>query len=522
MKNSLLLPIGLLLSLSLAAQEAPLHVMSFNIRLDVASDGYNAWPHRRALAESMIRFHGADLLGVQEALPGQMEDLRQMLPEFASHGVARDTGPWGEYSALFYRRQRLRLLEGSTFWLSETPDVPSKGWDAALNRIATWAKFEDRLSGKQFLCINTHFDHRGEQARRESARLLLRKIAELNPQGLPLVLLGDFNSHPGSEPYRLLTQAPENERLYDAYHASLLPPHGPEGTWSGFSFPGEPGSRIDYVFFCNEVAVLRYGALSDSWAGRFPSDHLPVLAELLIGGVSALPNAHAHNDYAQERPLFGALSQGFTSIEADVWLIEGELYVYHDRPARPDPARTLRRLYLDPLAERVGRLGAVYPGQEALFQLMIDFKSEGLPTWEKLKGQLADYEWLLKGRPGKAPALRIFISGNSPIAQILAEDSPVGADGRPEHLGQGHPAARMPVISDSYGKQLRWRGEGPMPEEERRRLSELCARAHAEGKQVRLWATPEKEAVWQALRECGVDYLNTDEQARLRAFLLQP
>ncbi|MEL7534519.1 MAG: endonuclease/exonuclease/phosphatase family protein, partial [Bacteroidota bacterium] len=192
---SLSLCLAMLLTNSLFAQNS-LKIMSFNIRLNVESDGENAWPKRTDIVKSMFDYHQADLLGVQEALPDQMEDLKSMLPEYGAHGIARDTGKWGEYSAIFYRRTRLILEEGGTFWLSETPEQPSKGWDAALNRIATWGIFQDKASGERFLYLNTHFDHRGVKARQESARLLVAQSKALNPENLPVLLSGDFNFTP--------------------------------------------------------------------------------------------------------------------------------------------------------------------------------------------------------------------------------------------------------------------------------------------------------------------------------------
>ena len=493
--------------------------MSFNLRLYVESDGYNAWPHRRAMVESMIRFHQADIVGVQEALPGQMADLGKMLPEYAYEGVARDTGAWGEYAAIWYRRSRLERLEGGTFWLSPTPEVPSRGWDAALPRVATWARFRDRRSGQVFLHVNTHLDHRGDTARAESARLLLAQIDRLSPPGGAVVLTGDFNATPTSLPIQILTDPAQPLRLYDAAAESLLPPHGPESTWSGFTFPGEPGRRIDYVFRRGPVQVLSHGTLSEAWSGRFPSDHLPVLAEVRMHPVRPWPQAHAHNDYEHDRPLFDALDQGFTSVEADIWLIEGQLYVYHDRPRRPDPARTLEALYLKPLAERVAdNRGWVYPGYRDPFFLMIDIKSEAESTYAALREVLARYDWLLDG--SQRGGVRVFLSGNRPMAAVQADEGRLaGLDGRPADLGQGYPAALMPVVSQHYGQVCRWRGQGRPSPEDTAALAALVAAAHAEGKKVRLWATPEDEAVWAWLRGQGVDLLNTDALARLRQWL---
>jgi len=167
--------------------------MSFNLRLSTATDGENAWMQRKEDVITLIHKYQVDILGVQEALPVQMQDLQQGLPHYASIGVGRDPDNQGEFSAIFYSRGKLQLLAEDTFWLSPTPETPSKGWDAALNRICTWGRFQVRATGREFLVFNTHFDHVGEEARRQSAQLILKKISELNPDWLPVILSGDFN-----------------------------------------------------------------------------------------------------------------------------------------------------------------------------------------------------------------------------------------------------------------------------------------------------------------------------------------
>ena len=498
------------------AEDRALNIMSFNIRLNVASDGYNAWPNRTAMVESMIRFYEADLMGVQEALPEQMEDLKSMLPDFGVHGVARDTGRWGEYSAIFYKKSRLEFIQGSTFWLSPTPEVMSKGWDAALNRIASWAIFKDRITHKQFFYLNTHFDHRGEQARIESAKLIPQQIKKLNPQGLPVIVSGDFNITPNTKAYQTLTQS-----LEDTYHNSVASHHGPASTWSGFQFPGVPERRIDYIFSMGNVQSLRHATLSDSWSGRFPSDHLPVLVSVLIDPVKPLPSAHAHNDYEHENPLFDALNHGFMSVEADVWLINGELYVSHNRPGNLSKTPVLKDLYLEPLAQRISQQqGWVYAGYPHSFSLMIDLKNEGENTYRRLKEELSDFEYLLKARRNQAPPIMIFLSGDRPISTVQNDPSRLlGIDGRPDDLGKGFDAAFMPVVSQRYGKILTWNGKGEIPEKELKKLQDLVEKTHAEGKKLRLWASPETEACWEVLLKAGVDMINTDELARLQQFL---
>lgn len=257
--------------------------MSFNIRYDNPSDGVNAWPNRRDWVASLIRFHEADVIGVQEALAHMLTELDARLPGFARVGVGRTDGRTrGEFSPILYRTERLALLDSGTFWLSPTPTVVgTKGWDAAIERVATWARFRDRATGCSHLHLNTHFDHVGEQARQESARLIRRRVAEL-ARGQPVVVTGDLNANPTSGAYRTLTRdtiAGASEPLTDAFLASRSGHYGPTSTWTAFRAI-EPGRRIDYVMVSAPITVLSHGILPDSWDGRFPSDHLPVLASL--------------------------------------------------------------------------------------------------------------------------------------------------------------------------------------------------------------------------------------------------
>jgi endonuclease/exonuclease/phosphatase family metal-dependent hydrolase len=256
--------------------------MSFNLRLDVASDGPNAWPHRRDWVASLIRFHAPDAVGVQEALANMLTDLDARLPGFARVGVGRADGrAGGEFSAILYRSDRLAMLDNGTFWLSPTPEVAgSKGWDAAIERVATWARFRDRATGCTHVHLNTHFDHIGEQARQESARLIRRRLDSL-ADGLPVIVTGDLNADPQSVAYRVFTRdtVGGNAPLRDGFTVSRGGHYGPTSTWTAFKAI-EPGRRIDYVLVSERIPVLSHGILPDSWDGRFPSDHLPVLASI--------------------------------------------------------------------------------------------------------------------------------------------------------------------------------------------------------------------------------------------------
>lgn len=263
------------------APAPPLRVMTFNIRFDNPADGPDAWPNRRDRVAGLVRFHGADAVGVQEALLHQLRELDARLPGFARVGVGRADGKEaGEFSAILYRTDRLDLLASGTFWLSPTPEVPgSKGWDAAIERVATWARFRDRATGCTYVHLNTHFDHVGERAREESARLLRTRLPSL-AHGDPVVLTGDLNVPPASGAYRVLTRDTipgALPPLVDAFDATRAPHYGPTATWTAFRAI-EPGRRIDYVLVSPGAAVHAHGILSDRWDDRFPSDHLPVLA----------------------------------------------------------------------------------------------------------------------------------------------------------------------------------------------------------------------------------------------------
>jgi endonuclease/exonuclease/phosphatase family metal-dependent hydrolase len=263
-----------------------LRVMSFNIRHDNPDDGEDGWPYRKERAASVVRLHRPDVVGLQEALAGQIEDLARRLPGFAWVGVGRDDGMTrGEYAPLFYRTARLSLLATSTFWLSKTPEVPgSLDWGACCTRIATWAKFLDRATDRVGFVINVHLDHDSAEARRKAARLLLDRSADLvgaapsTLRAASLVVLGDLNCTEASAPYRILTQA----GLADAKARSEAPHHGPEGTFHAFT--GEPRARIDYIFVSPNLRGVQHAVLPDHWDGRYPSDHFPVVADVVAAG----------------------------------------------------------------------------------------------------------------------------------------------------------------------------------------------------------------------------------------------
>jgi endonuclease/exonuclease/phosphatase family metal-dependent hydrolase len=283
-----LLLIVLLPGMSYAADStaaAPLRVMTYNIRYDNPADtGAVDWKNRRDKVASMIRFHGAHVVGTQEGKLHQLMDLEDRLPGYEWIGVGRRASG-DEFSALFYDTRRLTLLEHDTFWLSASPNEPgSKSWGAALPRIATWARFRDRRSGDSLFVLNTHFDHESKEARAKSARLIAETVGGLAKSD-PIVVMGDFNAPPSAPPYQILTRTGEEappDSLRDAREASEHPHHGPVSTYNHFESTVRPDRRLDYIFVGPRLIVRRHGHLTDRWNGQYPSDHLPVLAEVTI------------------------------------------------------------------------------------------------------------------------------------------------------------------------------------------------------------------------------------------------
>jgi len=272
--KSIFLVLLILISTTLHAQQN-LTVATYNIRLDLASDAPNHWDNRKEALASVVLFNEVEILGVQEALHHQMVQLKDMLKDFDNAGVARDDGAEkGEYSAIFYHRNLYKLINSGTFWLSESPEKPSKSWDAALPRICTWVVLEQKSSGKKLMVLNTHFDHIGKVARAESAKLILKKASELNTENLPLILMGDFNAIHVEEPIQLLSAA-----LKDASKEALVKMLA-SGTFNAFKWNEIPTNIIDYIFLNDGFKPLRYGVITQSNEQRYPSDHFPVLVEL--------------------------------------------------------------------------------------------------------------------------------------------------------------------------------------------------------------------------------------------------
>jgi len=246
---------------------------------------------------------------------------------------------------------------------------------------------------------------------------------------------------------------------------------------------------------------------------------LPALAEIQVG--PALPQAHAHNDYEHTRPLLDALSHGFTSVEADVYLVDGKLLVAHDR-ADLKPDRTLDTLYLDPLQNLARGKKSIFPTGETL-TLLIDFKTEAQPTYEALRTLLTRYDGMLtrfESNGIHTNAVTIIISGNRPREILLAEKSRFAAfDGRLADLGKKLSVSFMPLVSDNWNSHFTWKGVGELPEVQREKLKSIVAQTHAENRKLRFWATPDTQPAWTELRHAGVDLINTDNLPGLANFL---
>ena len=257
-------------------QAQNLKVMTYNIRLSLESDKENSWDNRKAEAIQLMDYYHPDFFGVQEAVPQQMVDIKSGLRNYDFVGVGRDDGAnKGEYSAIFYDAEKLKVLESGTFWLSETPQKPSKGWGAAYNRICTYALFKMKKDGRKFWAFNVHLDHVGIAARENSVQLILKMIKSFNTKNFPVVLTGDFNLTEDTKPIKILS-----ENLYDAYYHSKKTHYGPKGTFQAFDISKPAKERIDYIFLqkflCENIRTIndrRENLL-------YPSDHFPVIAEI--------------------------------------------------------------------------------------------------------------------------------------------------------------------------------------------------------------------------------------------------
>lgn len=260
-----------------ASANAQFEVMSYNIKYANENDGENSWSKRKDHLADQLKFYEPHIFGVQEAVFSQLEFLNNELSGYQYFGKGRDDGDKkGEFSAIFYKTERFELLEHGTFWLSTTPEIPGKGWDADYPRVCTYGRFREKQSGKEFWVFNTHFDHVGVAARRNSVKLIHERIEQLNKNELPVILMGDLNLEPGTPEINFLLKYYKDAKT----EAEVV--FGPEGTFNGYEFESPVTRRIDYIFTNKGVQVEKYGVLSDSKDLRYPSDHLPVLVHLEV------------------------------------------------------------------------------------------------------------------------------------------------------------------------------------------------------------------------------------------------
>lgn len=255
--------------------------MSYNIRLDVASDGENRWDVRKGKVTGLMKFYEPDFIGTQEVMHHQLLFIKQELPNYQHIGVGRDDGKEkGEYSAIFFDTRKFDIRQQATFWLSPTPDTVSKGWGANINRVCTYGLFQSKKANKLFWVINTHFDHQSGLARIESAKLIMKVIDSLNKgKNYPVIFMGDLNAHPDEEPVMHVAAVMDNTR-----NISEQPPYGGIDTWNGFQFLKKPAGCVDYIFISkgNDWRVKKFATLTDSYDMKYPSDHFPVLAVLIM------------------------------------------------------------------------------------------------------------------------------------------------------------------------------------------------------------------------------------------------
>lgn len=293
MKKYLLSAFAFLLAYALVAQKnknnyspaSQINVMTFNLRYDGPNDGENSWSNRREGVTKTILLNSVDILGAQEVLHNQLMDLEKALPGYTWIGVGREDGiEKGEYSPIFYNHNKFTEIGSGYFWLSQTPfDAGSKGWDAACERIATWAKLKDNDSGIIFFVLNTHFDHIGKVAREESVKLILDKVnLYTRKQMLPTIVMGDFNAAPTSNVIQMLTDKSNPLHLSDS---RLVAPKTNGPAWSFHDFGRVPIAKrelIDYVFVRNNVNVLSYEVIDNTKGGVYTSDHCAVVVKVKL------------------------------------------------------------------------------------------------------------------------------------------------------------------------------------------------------------------------------------------------
>ncbi|HRZ73654.1 MAG TPA: endonuclease/exonuclease/phosphatase family protein [Flavobacterium sp.] len=254
-----------------------LKLMTYNIRLDVASDGENSWANRKDFFTAQIKFYEPDIFGIQEATPNQVIDISNELTQYNQVGIGREGEGKGESSNIYFKKERFKVITENTFWLSETPNQISKGWDAAFYRVCTYVLLKDTKKNILFWVFNTHLDHVGEIARTKGIELILKQIEKVNTKNYPVFFMGDFNSEPSTE--RIISL---QSKMNDSREIAIQKPFGPTGTFNGFKHNEPVTILIDYIFVSknNTLKINKYAVLSDSKDLKYPSDHLPVFIEV--------------------------------------------------------------------------------------------------------------------------------------------------------------------------------------------------------------------------------------------------
>jgi endonuclease/exonuclease/phosphatase family metal-dependent hydrolase len=272
LKFSLLLILIITIKFSISAQT--LTVATYNLRYDNRGDSGNLWVNRAPIQSNLIRFHDFDVVGIQEGLINQLEDLSKSLPQYTRYGIGRDDGKAaGEHSAIYYKKDKFKLLKRGDFWLSQTPDQPGKGWDATCcNRICSWVQLQDIASKKIFYFFNVHFDHQGVIARIESAKLMIEKIKTI-AGNTPAVFTGDLNGGRNSDCYKYIANAGVIKDSYDLAGFT----YENNGSFNSFRTP-RGMEVIDHIFVTKHFTVKKWGILTDTYFGKYPSDHFPVMA----------------------------------------------------------------------------------------------------------------------------------------------------------------------------------------------------------------------------------------------------
>jgi endonuclease/exonuclease/phosphatase family metal-dependent hydrolase len=279
MKTKLILAL-LLLTAAITHAQQQINVATYNLRYANKNDSIagNGWGQRFPVVAQLIRFQDLDIFGTQEAKYHQLNDLTDSLPGYKWVGVGRDDGKQaGEFSAIFYKQAKYKVLRSGNFWMSTVIDRPNKGWDAALPRICTWVQFKETRTGFVFYFFNLHMDHVGVVARRESAKLVLAKIKEMAGKA-PAILTGDFNVDQTSDSYAVIN---DSGVLKDTYVLSPVK-LAQSNTFNNFDANTAGDKRIDHIFVTKDFRVLRYGILTNTYHGRVPSDHYPVVAILEV------------------------------------------------------------------------------------------------------------------------------------------------------------------------------------------------------------------------------------------------